>query len=63
MVYKLDANCLKMIHPSIIALCVCCQVVEDLFMYPFRQCRSVKEAIRHSVSMSGYSACEPHLKT
>ena len=63
MVYKLDANCLNMIHPSIIGLCCVCQVIEDVFMYPFRVCHEAKKALVRSVSLSGYSACEPHLKT
>ena len=47
-----------MIHPSIIALCVVCQVVQDILMYPVVCCRTAKQAIRSYVSMSGYSAID-----
>ncbi len=50
-----------MIHPSIIGLCVVCQVIEDMLMYPFRQCKSLKDSCIHSVSMSGYSAQDPYM--
>jgi len=50
-----------MIHPSILGLCVVCQVVEDILMYPFNACRAAKDAIRHSISMAGYSAQDPYM--
>lgn len=50
-----------MIHPSILGLCVVCQVVEDVIMYPFRVCSAAKDVIRHSISMGGYSAQDPYM--
>ena len=50
-----------MIHPSIIGLCVVAQVIQDIIMYPFSVCRAAKDAIRQSVSVSGYSAVDPEM--
>ena len=41
-------------------MCIITQLIEDAVLYPFRACRAAKatvtDAIRHSVSISGYSA-------
>ena len=51
-----------MIHPSIIAICIIAQVVEDVILYPFKACYAAKaivtDALRHSVSISGYTATD-----
>ena len=51
-----------MIHPSIVAICIVSQLIENVIMFPFKACRaakaSVADAIRQSVSISGYSATE-----
>lgn len=47
-----------MIHPSVLTLSAICQVVQDIIMYPVVFCRTAKQALRKSVSMSGYSGID-----